>query len=60
MALDIITLVLSWGAGSIVQYKPSICWFFDIMCRLRPYPAIHLCSKPGYIYVQIYVQSFGE
>ena len=60
MALDNHTLTLSWGADSIVQYKPSICWFFNIMCRLRPYPAIHLCSNPGYIYVQIYAQNFGE
>ena len=45
MAFDINTLVLSWGAGSIVQYKPSICWFLI--------PCSGYAPILRYIYVQI-------
>ena len=45
MALDNNTLVLSWSAGSIVQYKPSICWF--------SIPCAGCAPILRYIYVQI-------
>ena len=42
-ALDSTMLILSWGAASIVQYSPCICWLFV--------PMLQKCNNSWYVQV---------